>query len=1364
MNEPTLPPPAALASSRPTPTATDTTPTTTATPSLLPSSLPHPSSPQKQKLSPSSHGPGQTNPVIPVSLTEACLDSPSFRASAIHFADQLDALERWLDSYTRSTSKLVHDVLTLEDGITTYLAKIAPPPAIAAAPDPPVLDADYTLLGLRRAADAARDWWMGILGSIRRFEPVVVDPIRSFLQGPDMRAFRDARKALDVTQRAFDGVLARYMAQSKTKEPSALREDAFAVYEARRAYLKASLDYCMLAPQVRAGLDRVLVRVSADLEREMRRAGEEVFGNVARISELERIRGWSKEMEIAEGGFRRELQMARRDLGENTLAAWKPSRELEDYSVSTVPYLGSRGPQGMQQQQQQQQQQKQNAKHKGNGNGNGAAILEKQGWLFLRVMAGKPVRTTWIRRWYYCRDGVFGWLAQGPNGVLMGDEIGVLLCSARPAVQEERRFCFEIKTKTQTILLQAETQAQLVEWLEVFETAKNRYIEASMKRHQKSVTLPVGMPDPAFSVTPPSIPDFSAKILEGLDEGATSVVSGEGKTLSVPGQEAAAGARQSFDVPRRALTTALARDEGDSGRDHATRIMQKLDLHRTKTVGPSATDATVSGTTALGSGGGLLLPGNTTATSTTTLAHGQQPPLLDPHYNARPKILLAPTTLVKPPILTSLSKTAVLASANAGGAAATTAAAARSLPSAAIANYWGSNSYSSVYCSIPTPSPGPHTPRPDNVADPFSAAATAADKSSAASGSSMHRKTFSADAATVSDISRAAREKASAVSVFPENYPSELRAQYAQFRLLFPAAPAGDMPVLVFNAVWTSTPAEEVQDVGGKRLGLAGNGRIFVTPDRMYFYGHHLGLVVPYILGLDAIAEITAARGRDCDTICLHLSQSGQDTAMLSRITIKVFLDDVASLQARLNLLVDDLQAAEPMELAEIVAALATIDACARNDGDDEDGKRSPSVESWEEVSSNPPLDDTSPTGRLGMTATASLRRVQELHGVSSSGKHGRRLSVQAQQQPVKKTHKLHLPTHPVVYEPEDMGKPVAERHFEVSAKSCFHVLFGDRSALFPKLYFERGARNIAQGPWKLQDHGVMRREFRFTVDGTGDMLGRRRASDVIDFQTIDVFRDHMAYVVSHVKIPWHLPHYQSLRLVVKVVITHLAKSKCKLAIYVRPEWLPPSGRQLAPVAFARNLVQRQALDDAVNDAEELADLVTEHVRRLGPHTRRTRRAIQVYGEVGQVSDAIKYSPPPPAEDDEKKTGAGGVVVQAVRPRTMADMLLDSGRSFLESVISSVMMWAFAAVRRVFGVLSAHRVILVLLAISAAHNLVIMSQAGSTWWVERRAARYMRRLGVGPNLVMGRAVYLKDLEEAARGSVVEELGDDGGVW
>lgn len=1234
--------------------------------------------------------PNPASPAIPVGLNEASLDSPSFRAATAHFSDQLDAVERWLDSYMRSTSKLTHDILALEETINSYLAKLVPPvlaqsSGTGGAVDA-LLDPDYTLLALGRTADGAKEWWNGILSSMRRLEGVSVEPIRNFV-GADLRAFKDVRRALDAAQKTFDTTLARYVGQSKTKEPSALREDAFAVYETRKAYLKASLDFCMLAPQLRFTLDKLLVKVSADVYKEMKRSRDGAVGAMKWSGEMERIRGWSKEMEASEAVFKRELQIARREIGESTLASHKPSRELDDYSASTVPFLGSRGPMSVQRK------------------GQAAVISEKQGWLFLRVLSGKPVRTSWIRRWYYCRDGTFGWLAQGPLGVVQGDEIGVLLCSVKPAVGEDRRFCFEVKTKTQSLMLQAETQAQLIEWLEVFEVAKKKAFEMSMGRDNSS--LPGGV-DPAFAITPVSIPEFSAKPLEGSDDGITPPE--RMSTLPVPGSEGNTISRTSFDInsaPRRSITTlgtTLAREEGESGREHAARLMQKLDLHRRS----GAADASptpppgAGGIASLISASHTLIPSYGTPALVSVPSPRQAPPnlslLLEHHPGS-----LAPNTMARSPVPTYLSKNAVAAAAERGIAT----EGPRGIAAAIMANYWGTNPWSSMY------NDRSDTVKLQDIDDPFVQSAaqnttSTGDKvkspvSPIVPATPLHRKAMSADA-TVGDLAVVDKKN---TEQFPPGYPNELKAHAAQFRLLFPSAPVDEKLVLVFNAAWSSA-SEDAKEVKA----FAGNGRIYVTPDNMYFYGHQMGLVVAYTISLDVITEVTAAPGRDCDYIFLHLGQDLNDTGF-TRITIKVFLENLPLLHARLNMLVDDLQAEEPLELPELIDALVNLE-------NEEHEKKSPSVESWEEVSSTTPHDDGTAHGK------PASRRAHELG------------SPRYRSQRSSKPHvaKFQLPAHPVVYEPEGMGEPVADRHFEISAKACFHVLFGDKSFIFPKLYFERRAIEIAQGPWELQDHGTLSRQFKFKVDYV-DMLGRKRPGEVTDTQTIDVFHDHITYVVTHVKTPWHLPHSQAFKIVTKIVITHVAKSKCKLAVFTEVDW---SKNKALP--FSKNMVNRQAADDAVNDAEELAEIATDQVRRLGPHSR-TKRAIQVYGNIGQQTQVVVFTP---SEADLHKKE------QMIEPRTLTDMMIETVRSFMESAITSVMMWAFAAVKAIFSVVTANRVVLLLLGASVLYNMVVVSQAGSTWWTERKAARYMTRIGVGPNVMMSKAVYLADLEEASHGT------------
>jgi hypothetical protein len=113
------------------------------------------------------------------SLKEAALDSPTFRATAVHFSDQVEIIEKWLDAYTKSVSKLDHDVLALEETVNSFLLRSVPPANVSEA----VLDHDYTLLAMKRFGETSRDWWAQVISTMKKMETNVVEPIKAFMSG-----------------------------------------------------------------------------------------------------------------------------------------------------------------------------------------------------------------------------------------------------------------------------------------------------------------------------------------------------------------------------------------------------------------------------------------------------------------------------------------------------------------------------------------------------------------------------------------------------------------------------------------------------------------------------------------------------------------------------------------------------------------------------------------------------------------------------------------------------------------------------------------------------------------------------------------------------------------------------------------------------------------------------------------------------------------------------------------------------------------------------------------------------------------------------------------------------------------------------
>ena len=1246
--------------------------------------------------------------LVPVGLKEAALDSPTARASVVHYSDQVDILEKWLDDYAKAANRLVAESLTLENVLNGFIAHSVLPTNLSEA----MLDHDYSILAMRKYGDAAKDYWMSMIAVVKRLTAMVIDPIRHFLQN-DLRAFREARRAVDATQKTFEHLQTKFAALGKSKEPSSLREEAFQLHEARKLYLKAIMDFFTLAPQFRFALDRLLVRIFFDQWREMRISRDNSAATFQRnADEMQRIKGWLVEMDTSERVFRNELLAAKKQLEDAAEAEFRPSRELEDYTSSTIPQYAGHGHSASSSTLQRSP--KKTASKTG----------EKQGWLFLRTYGGKPTRTIWVKRWAFVRNGVFGWLLQATSagGVEESERIGVLLCNARPAPAEERRFCFELKTNRNTIVLQAETQSELVDWLDAFNRAKSKAVDSSDAFQEVGAGTGNIRAGAAFAISAPPLPEFGASILTSTQPGAAGDdISGLEKTHTLPLPSTEHGREGSIDVSRR--STVL--EEG-AQRDTASRILSKLDLHRKS---PPSTQVSPSPSTPnLPSGiAGLI------AASHGSMPVGPSVPLFPTiegqSFRQRnnftlalrdmPASTLAPSTLASVPSPTNLSRSAVIITGERGLSPAPDKT---GIPAGILANTWGSSCTGFVNrlerseggekteikllaqrspVLMPSSSPPKTIESPTRAAIPAQSSIpqldlsvpTAGTRSRTPSPSKRHRSTISGDRLNTKQITSELQ-----IPEFPNYYPLQLKSQDAQFRLLFPTVKHDDRLVLVFRATWNPSDKQDFP------------GRVYVTSRDVYFYSNHLGLVLTSCVSLAAIDEATAAPGRDYDFIFLHLKEVAND-ASARRVTIKTFLEPLRLLQRRLNFLIKKAMSDEPTSLEEIIKTLIKMETDAPD--------QTPSLESWEDVSPNTPVDTGGPRtrGRASTTATdvrGPLRVDRALH----------------QAQLERRDSKFKLPAQPVKYTPPGNLRLAVEKEFDISAKALFHVMFGDKSLLWQILHRERRGKNISQGPWLSLGEGRLRRDIAFDTP-TRNFVGQEYYAQVRDYQVVDVSNDHLCYVVTDKRTPWHLPYQDSHRLVSKIVITHVAKAKCKLAVFAKVEWLRTAW-------MLGGIVERQAIYDLELDSQDLADLVSDQVRKLGAHSR-TKKAILIFGQVGQSTETTQLL-----------MDATAANIEIRRPpitRTMTGLLAQSASSSAGDAAGSLLQSLLDFEGWFRRTVSANKIVLLALILSTMYNTWHTYRDSFDWWHERRAGNFMARLGISPNAVMSRAVYISDLDE-----------------
>ncbi|KAG0640442.1 hypothetical protein HOY80DRAFT_903624 [Tuber brumale] len=1196
--------------------------------------------------------------LVPVTLREAALDSPTFRGTVVHYGEQVELVEKWLEGYLKATLKLCSEVNGLEEAVNNYLGKGVPNGLSEL-----IIDQDYTLLAIRRFSEGSREFWGAVINGAKKVEQTVVEPLLGF-QRSELRVFKDSRRSLETTQAKYDSLLARYAGLSKSKEPSSLREDAFQLYEARKLYIRACLDFCVAAPIFRASLDRTLTKVLSDQSRKQIRLRREGTAAAEKYAvEMDRVRAWSEGMEQSDKVFRKELLMARKELEEKVKRELHPARELEEYASSTVPYLSSKGP--------------------GIAPEGENISSEKQGWLFMRTLTGKPTRSLWIRRWFFVREGIFGWLIQGYKGGAMeeSEKIGVLLCNIKPAFQEERRFCFEVKTKDTTILLQSETQAELTSWLAVFEQAKRTAIESASSTTSTQ----------AFSIIPPSASALATEL-------AYVAKSHDGNNASSPlapqltGKDAislnplsmsrhllvhrerddeASGIDRSLTMPLSTLGGAsrgtsfdISRNDNSAPAASGTRekLAQKLDIHR-KTGSNErnqslAVQPASPSNSNINSGIGAGVSALISASHNALPFHPPASPPTDGKFADGPTSL-APATLASTPTPVTLSKAAMVTSGQ------------------------------------------------ELINDDF--------------GSKGHRKTQSLDETAGPHSLGRDDNPPGGKDEYPSGYPPELRAQDNHFRVLFPGRRPGEAVLLVFRATWSPNDTQELP------------GRCYVTVDNVYFYSHYLGLVFTSVIPLTSVTEVKAAPGKDCDYLFLHLDPEDGNVGVDQEghephIMVKIFLEPVRLLQRRLLFLVKNANASSEGEPLKLPArkVLERLIALER----EVEERSGTDTESWEDVGFvdvHDELERRKRTGELVRARTDGDILTSHLTA-TQRGIDGR----------VREVTRFKLPSVPVVYEPEGMDKKAFEREFEVSPKAMFHVMFGDKSAVFQMLYNERRARYIQQGTWTQLEGGSMRREFKYQIEYL-DILRRLRISNVVDHQTIEKQDDHLCYVITDRKTPWHLPHREHFMLVSKVVITHLAKSKCKLSIWTAVEWAKEP-------TFSKGIVHRQALNDLDLDALDLGDVVADQARKLGSQGP-MGDAVHIFGGIGQETPGSYLTAGGPdgvplASDLDPRAPR-----LPIAHRSLSQMMLETGLSFLESAVSSLMMWTFTALQKAWGIASAQRIILLFLVVSLLSNTMLSSRSTVSYWNERRAAKFMNTVGVSPNGIMSRAVYLKDMDE-----------------
>ncbi|KAF9580690.1 SNF1-interacting protein [Lunasporangiospora selenospora] len=426
----------------------------------------------------------------------------------------------------------------------------------------------------------------------------VLKPVDDFLK-TDLREFKESKKTFDKALEKYESTLAKYNGQSRQKEPSALREEAFQLYDTRKAYIQAAMTCSMLCIKFQDSLDQLILGVFLDLvatQHDYFSGNSDHFASMA--LHVLQLKTYMKGHKEASAFTLTELEQNKDRYIADAIEYWKPSRSLKSYTntipvskstashsatlgagmtalngtqpslsslssksatisssssssrptVQTTQFLGAAPPSSGGPNSSQSQDSNSGSQvdllsaHSGEdgylkptitpnssstlsvnqtpsisastsltnvssllGTSDNYTPTTKQGYLNIRIPQPKNRAPVWQRKYFFIQEGEFGFESVVSNPtvgsqVVQSERIAVLLCEVRygsssnslmtlngggnPAsgtqglamVQMERRFCFEVVCATQSYLLQAETEEDLMSWVNTFEVAKRNVL------------------------------------------------------------------------------------------------------------------------------------------------------------------------------------------------------------------------------------------------------------------------------------------------------------------------------------------------------------------------------------------------------------------------------------------------------------------------------------------------------------------------------------------------------------------------------------------------------------------------------------------------------------------------------------------------------------------------------------------------------------------------------------------------------------------------------------------------------------------------------------------------------------------------
>ncbi|KAI9491484.1 hypothetical protein BDB00DRAFT_483753 [Zychaea mexicana] len=570
-------------------------------------------------------------------IHDVIVDSPVWKSNILHLEEQIDHFEKWVEGFMKALKQYIDAVIKYNTQTSNLCKKILPQNLDGSLIDPQVAGMIINTFASTLQCNLAFKTKLNLLPRLQQkkigngfnqvsdLEDNLLHPLQRFVKH-ELKEFKESRRAYERMLDKYDAQMYRYGALSRAKEASALREDAFQTYDVRKTFIRVSREYFTELLAFKANLEHVLVECFSCAMAAQVEEAEEAYQSCAQSRAM--LPGWQQWLEESKAMSEYQLEKiskASQRLENVAVRKVRPYRSLRNYitpinsgAVASSPAAEEMSSSAFDKYQSPSPRTSQIGLGSNNGGGDGSGTIttddhgqpaiSKEGYLFTRVVVGKPARYSWIRRWFFVQDGWFGACAVSTvdkvkGCVVIADRVRVSDCTCRVNNEIDRRFLFEVvsNNSNSSMLLQAETEDELQRWIQTIEDAQK---QQQLQQQETMTTTTTTTTTEANNVPEPLLTSKTVLDITQLNTGKGPVTMSNSPALTALG----ASSRELVSI--QSTTSRLVSVMNGNGYSASSASMHAVSAPAS----PIQTDSPPSGT-AIAGGGRSGIPHNAPTTS-----------------------------------------------------------------------------------------------------------------------------------------------------------------------------------------------------------------------------------------------------------------------------------------------------------------------------------------------------------------------------------------------------------------------------------------------------------------------------------------------------------------------------------------------------------------------------------------------------------------------------------------------------------------------------------------------------------------------------------------------------------------------------